>query len=103
MIFSGDSETIDCPLKDNKNVNIKSTCMEKINPKTQEKGCEYLGGFPVTYKRGEAYYNDMHDKIKEELLLMEKKTVDIVEPNKKVGIDAEYKVIKDDEEEDEEK
>lgn len=95
IIFSRGGDSLQCPLLDKELANIQLTCMEKINPKTQKKPCEYLASLEGIQALDPTIFKDMSDIFSEDTILplRENELEDIKKQNERLGIDVEAKVI----------
>ena len=102
MQFSRGGDSLSCPLLLNNKgepeyVNIPLTCMEKINPTTQNKPCEFLASLEGIQAIDPSIFKSLDDILTSETLIPynKKEIDDIQNQNERLGVDADYTVLED--------
>ena len=95
IIFSRGGEALQCPQLEKELVNIRLTCMEKINEKTGQRPCEYLASLEGIQTLDPTIFRDMDDILNNETLLplRENELEEINRQNERLGIQVDAKVI----------
>jgi len=96
--FSRGGESMPCLQLDDESVNIQYTCMEKINPTTQNKPCEYLASLEGIQSLDPTIFKDIADVLNEESLIpyRENELEDIKKQNERLGVQVDYEILKTD-------
>ena len=95
IIFSRGGESLQCPLIEYELVDIQLSCMEKINPNTQNKPCESLASLEGIQAIDPSIFKNIDDIFSDDALIphRENELEGIEIQNEKLGIDADYKVL----------
>jgi len=102
-INSIDGVTLDCTLLDNKNVDIEEYCKEQINPHTGNVPCQYLMSWMYKHTIDKKTFKDIPHDIEDitKVLSIDTLLEDKTKQNERLDIDADFKVITDEEKEEE--